>query len=398
MTTQQAKSVSSSGMPRVEYHRPKEMQPASTGLRPLRVLFVTARYFPFTGGTETHVFEVARRLANVGVDITILTTDPGRRLPPAEHLNDVQVRRVRAWPAKEDYYFAPAIYRIIVEGDWDIVHCHSYHTFVAPLAMLAAWRSNTPFVVTFHSGAHSSRLRKLILEVQRKMLRPLLARAERLICVSLYEAEFLRKRLHLPAERFVIIPSGSDLPLSAPPMQAITNSRLIVSVGRLEPYKGHHRVIAALPKVVEQYPDVRLRIVGSGPYKSALRRLAQDLGVADRVEIAPIPAADRHAMASILLEAALVTQLSDHESQGIAVLEALSLKRPVLVTDTAALHELAACGLVRAIPLKSTAEEVAVAMLDQLRDPLIPTNVDLPTWDACAAELFALYHTVLSCS
>jgi hypothetical protein len=33
---------------------------------PLRVLLVTARYFPFSGGIETHVYEVARRLARKG--------------------------------------------------------------------------------------------------------------------------------------------------------------------------------------------------------------------------------------------------------------------------------------------------------------------------------------------
>ena len=39
----------------------------------LRLLMVTPRYFPYVGGVETHVYEVARRLADVGVEVTVLT-------------------------------------------------------------------------------------------------------------------------------------------------------------------------------------------------------------------------------------------------------------------------------------------------------------------------------------
>src|SRR5690242_16353310 len=105
-----------------------------------RVLFVTPRYFPYIGGVENHVYQVASRLVRVGVDTTVLTTDHTGQLPAAERVQGIKVRRVRAWPAKEDYYFAPDIYRIITQERWDIVHVQSYHTFVAPIAMLAAWR------------------------------------------------------------------------------------------------------------------------------------------------------------------------------------------------------------------------------------------------------------------
>ena len=63
---------------------------------PLRLLFVTARYAPFMGGIETHTREVGRRLAASGLDVTVLTADPGGRLPDCETRDGVQIRRVRA--------------------------------------------------------------------------------------------------------------------------------------------------------------------------------------------------------------------------------------------------------------------------------------------------------------
>jgi glycosyltransferase involved in cell wall biosynthesis len=364
----------------------------------LRVLLVAARYFPYMGGVETHVYEVGRRLARVSVEVTILTTDVSGRLPAVEEVDGMQIRRVRAWPANKDYYFAPGIYRVITRGRWDLVHCQGYHNLVPPLAMLAAWRANIPFVLTFHSGGDVSRLRKALRGLQWTMLRPLLSRARKLIAVSEFEAGFFRERLRLPAERFVVIPNGAHLPHTFEPAVTAADQAddgpLIVSIGRLERYKGHQRVVAALPKLLELIPDARVRIVGVGPYETTLQKMARRLGVAERVEIQAVPPGDRGGMAALIARADLVTLLSEYESQGLAVMEALTLGRPVLVAGNSALQELADRGLARMIPLESTPEELATVVASQLRQPFVPQNVALPTWDACAASLLALYRAI----
>lgn len=364
---------------------------SSTG--PLRVLLVTARYLPHVGGTEIHTYEVARRLVEAGNHVTVLTTDLSGKLPQVDESEGVRIIRVKAWPANRDYYFAPKIYRSITQNKWDIVHLQGYHTFVAPIAMLAAWRSKTPYVVTFHSGGHSSQMRNALRGVQQSLLRPLLTRAERLIAVSRFEENFFREQLGLPANNFVVIRNGSYLPKVVEPLDTTNDQTLIVSVGRLERYKGHHRIIAALPKLLAERPDVRLRIVGSGPYETTLRRIAQELGVADHVQIGAISSSDRQGMASVLSGAKVVVLLSDYESQGMAVMEALALGRPVLVSDTSALQELAQDGLVESTPLDSSPEQVARAVLCLLDQPTASTSVDLPTWEACAADILALYRS-----
>lgn len=361
----------------------------------LSVLLVAARYFPYMGGVETHVYEVGWRLAQAGIQVTVLTTDVSGQLPTVEESRGVQILRVPAWPANKDFYLAPAIYRIIRQGQWDLVHCQGYHTLVAPLAMFASWSAKIPYVVSFHSGGDTSRFRKMFRGVHHFALRQLLAGAEKLIGPSKWEVEFFRERLHLPGSQFAVIPNGAHH-LSEPKdsTQKLSKGPLIVSVGRLEKYKGHQRVIAALPKVLEQVPDARLRIVGKGPYETTLQKMTRKLGIADCVEIKAVPPGDSDGMASIIGQADLVTLLSEHEAQGIAVLEALSLQRPVLVASTTALQEFADQGLACAVPLSSSPEEVAKAMIRQLREPLIPMNIELPTWDACAADLLALYQSV----
>lgn len=355
---------------------------------------VTPRYFPFTGGVESHVYEVARRLVQSGAQVTVLTADPGGRLAAHETQGQIHIWRVRAWPARRDYYFAPGLYQVIQQGDWDLIHIQSYHTLVPPLAMLAARRFKIPYVVTFHGGGHSSRFRNAARRWQRALLRPLLARARKLIAVARFEIEFYGHELGIPGDRFALIPNGSDLPQVTPRPSPGDDLR-IASIGRLERYKGHQRILAALPQILEQQPNVRLWIAGSGPYETELRRLAMQLRVTDYLQIRAIPAPDRAAMAAELSKAALVTLLSEYETHPIAAMEALALGVPVLVADTPGLRELAEQGLARSIPLASSATQVAEAVLENLRHPPLRKAVRLPTWDDCAASLLALYQSVL---
>ncbi len=150
--------------------------------------------------------------------------------------------------------------------------------------MAAAAGARIPYVVTFHGGGHSSRVRNAIRRPQLRLLQPLLARATALVSIANFEIEHYGAMLGLPRSRFVTIPTGADLPApsaDAPPV----SGRLIVSSGRLERYKGHERVLRVLPQVLGKVPDARLWIAGAGPLEGELRRLAGELGVADRVEI-----------------------------------------------------------------------------------------------------------------
>ena len=365
--------------------------------RGLRLLMVSAHYFPEMGGIETHIYEVGRRLIQKGVDVTVLTTMPQHALAqlPRETENEgMRIIRVNAWSHTSDLCIAPEVYSVIKKGTWDLVHCQGIHTMIAPLAMFAAKRAHIPFVLTFHTGGHSSSLRNKVRSTQWQVLRPLLANAEYLIGVSHFEADYFRNVLHLPARRFTVIPNGTALPAVQLLPEEKADSTLIVSLGRLERYKGHQHMITALPKIREQRPDTRLLILGAGSYESSLRKLAQKVGVAEQVEIRAIPASDRQAMSRTLLQASLVALLSDYEAHPIAVMEALSLQRPVLGTHTAGQRELAEQGLIRTIPLHSPPEVIAAAALEQIERPLIPRPFVLPTWDECAEKLLAVYESI----
>lgn len=354
---------------------------------------VTPRYFPSVGGVETHVAQVATRVAAAGHDVTVLTTDTGRP-PTFEERDGVALRRLPAWPERRDWNISPGIYSEVRRGLWDVVHVQSYHTAVAPLAMLAAARSRIPYVVTFHGGGHSSRLRHRLRGVQLATLRPLLARAAALVAVAPFEVDLYGSRLHLPRDRFVLIPNGADLPAAGATRRGTGNGALIASVGRLERYKGHQHVLLALPHVLRRRPDARLWIGGSGPYEPVLRELAAELGVADRVDFHAVPSENRQRFADELAGTDVVVLASEFETHPVAAIEAAALGRPVVVADNSGLHDLVEQGVARAVSDERDPAELAVAILDELRQPSVPKAAELPTWDDCAARLCDLYERV----
>jgi glycosyltransferase involved in cell wall biosynthesis len=375
----------------------QEDEPTAAGAaseRLLRVLMVTPRYPPDLGGVERHVWEVARRIAAMGCDVSVLCTDrTGTRLG-SEDSGGVHLRRVRAWGARRDHYFAPGLWRAMARDRWDVVHVQSYHTFVAPIAMARAIRLRVPFVLTFHGGGHSSRARHGLRRLQRKLLGPLIRRAARLIAIARFEITEYGAELHIPPEKFRLIPNGVDPPVRNLEVARDDNRTIVASIGRLERYKGHDRVIAAMPDVLAARPDATLWIVGTGRDEKRLRDNARRLGIGAHVEFRSVPSDDPDAMAELLQRTHIVVNMSDFETHPLSALEAAAARRPLVVANTSGLRELAEQGLARAVAPRTSPKDLADAILAELEHPRPRDSVKLMSWDECAAQVLDLYREV----
>jgi glucosyl-dolichyl phosphate glucuronosyltransferase len=366
--------------------------PTSSVPGALRVLMVTPRSPLAQGGVERHVMEVSRRMAAAGVDVRVLCAEPEVERVVTENFAGVEIRTVRAYPRNRDYYLAPRIWREMGAGEWDVIHVQSYHTLVAPLAMLRALTLGIPYVVTFHGGGHTSSLRNRMRRAQMRLLRPLLARAARLVAVARFEIERYGRELRVPAERFELIPNGTDPSFSDAAVRGPADPYTLATIGRLERYKGHHRVLAAFPHVLEREPQARLLIVGKGPYEAELRKQAAALGVESRVEFTSVPPERPGAMADLLGRVSLVVLLSDFETHPLVAIEAAAARRRLLVADSSGLAELAEDGFARSIPAEEPATAVATAIVEELGRPAPLEAPRLTTWEECASALLGLYR------
>lgn len=360
---------------------------------PFKVLMVAHKYLPDVGGIEKHVNEVARRInADPRFEVTILTTDVSGTRPRDEYLDGIRTLRVGAYPRTKDYYFAPEVARIVADGDWDLVHQQGIHTIVPPTTMFAAAQAKIPYVVTFHTGGHSLGHRNALRGAQWRLMAPLLRRADALIGVSHFEADLVAGQAGITPSRVEVIRNGGGL--TALPQRPETEPGLIISSGRLVPYKGHQRVIEALPDVLRSEPRARLLILGAGDQSSnepELRELAAKLGVADKVTITSLPPDDRAAMAEALCKADVFVSLSEYEAHPVAVMEALSLGCTVVGLEVAGVGELVQEGWVRGIPESASPADVAHGLLSAMSTGPTADPEELPTWDTSAEALRNVY-------
>lgn len=364
-------------------------------MSPLRVAMVSSRYSPYIGGVETHVSEVARRIASAGVDLSVLTTDLTGELPPLEQEGPLTVRRYPAWPSWADLYISPSLVREVNKGGYDLVHMQGVNNLLPPSALAAAQRSGVPTVVTFHTGGHSSRLRTMVRGMQWQALRPLLRRASGLVAVCKFEVEAFARRLGLDPGRIRLIRNGAEpLPVGTVSPK-VSGSPLVCSVARLERYKGHQRLIAAMPALLALAPNAHLVIIGRGSFEHELRNLVARLRVGETVTFASFDASEREVLGALLRSSDVVALMSDYEANPVAVMEALALGRKVVVADTSGLSELASEGLATSVPRNASPEKLAqlLARVAARPDPVAP---DLPTWDDCADQILRLYREILA--
>jgi glycosyltransferase involved in cell wall biosynthesis len=165
-----------------------------------------------------------------------------------------------------------------------------------------------------------------------RFLRAGILKYDRIICAGKWFADEL-KQFPKIADRVVYVPNGVNLDLfksdGAEPNDSV--SLRLLSVGRLVETKGHRYLIEAMAKIKNEFPQMKLDIVGDGQLKQQLRELAERLGVGDRVEFLPLVAHDK--MPEIYRRYDFFVMPSVFEGLPISLIEAMATGLPIIATD-----------------------------------------------------------------
>lgn len=192
------------------------------------------------------------------------------------------------------------------------------------LVQLHMSRLNNPYWLrTSHANRVRSWLGKLVLR-----------HADAVRVVSQGAADWLRHALGVSQERIFLVPVGTELVAEASVLPAAETGRGdVLFVGRLASEKGVSSLLQAFRRVQHT-----LLIVGDGPQRHYLEKLAATLGLQDRVRFAGIVPHEQ--LASFYGSAGVVVVPSLHESYGRVIVEAMAFGRAVVATDTDGAREL----------------------------------------------------------
>jgi len=236
----------------------------------------------------------------------------------------------------------------------------------------------------------------------RRWLRWMLRRADAAIAV----AEALRREVAALAPatlRCVTLRNGVDLAKFRPLERAAARARLgwpaerpiVLSVGHLIERKGHHHLIAALPKLPA---GTLLKIVGDGEWRERLLRHAQETGVADRVELCGRMAHDALHVAYSAADA--LALLSSREGWPNVLLESLACGTPVVATRVFGTPEVVRDDAVGRLVDVPTPDAVAAALGELLAHPRDRTRVrayaEGHSWQATVAGMEELFGSIVA--
>ena len=164
---------------------------------------------------------------------------------------------------------------------------------------------------------------------------------DRHVCVSESVREFSISQGGLPAEKLAVIPNAVDMqrfrgiePAQRQTLGVAAGARVITSIGRLDRQKGIEWLLEALREVLPRVPKAELLLVGDGPERESLQRLAR--------KICPLPVrflGFRADVPQILAASDLVVLPSRWEGMPNVVLEAMASGRAVVATDVEGVRE-----------------------------------------------------------
>ena len=311
----------------------------------MRIGLFTDTYFPQVSGVATSIRTLKTELEKLGHTVFIFTTTD----KDVNRYEDWQIIRIPSVP-----FFAFKDRRIAYRGfstaleiarqyQLDIIHTQTEFS----LGLLGVWIAKElriPVVHTYHTQyedyvRYIAKGMVLRPSMVKYIVRGFMSDLDGVICPSEIVYDLLMKYKVRVEKR--VIPTGIELAKFERPeitseniadlrgKLGISNQEtMLLSLSRVSYEKNIQAVLAALPAVLEENPDVKLVVAGDGPYLSDLKAQAKRLNITDAViftgMIAPSETALYYKAADFFISA------STSETQGLTYLESLASGTPII--------------------------------------------------------------------
>lgn len=349
----------------------------------MRIVQLNPFHYPYMGGIEYRLHEVAKGLS-AKHEMIVLTS----QLPGTSKEEERDGYRIIRLPSKfygnynPPYVVTPGVLEALERLEPDVV---DYHYRWAPSYTKAIRRYKGKWIFTFHNtyGEGEGLGRAVSLVNDRLFCRHI--RDRRVICITKFIRSDLLRRGFRP-ELLDVVPHGIDLQGGEG-----AEGDYLLYLGRLVGTKGLPYLVKAMDKV-----EGRLIIVGDGPERERLERLARSSGVSEKIEFTGRVSTERKA--ELLSNCKAFVMPSLFESYGIAVTEAMVWGKPVVASNVGGLPEVVGKGGMLVPPRDSNA--LASALSTMLRDDALRRSYAEAarqhmrrfSWPTVISDLEAIYR------
>lgn len=381
----------------------------------MRVAYVSAHGCPLAapgagsaGGMSVFLRSMAQALAQAGVQVDVYAASHGP-CPASSGSGPLRLTHVSTEGAPG---FADDLLAAVREAGTDYALVHSHYWTSAGPGLRLAEEIGAPHVFTGHTiavikeragGAPEPDARKSAEDAA-------VRRSHAVVTFTEEESASLSELFGLAPERAFAVPMGVAPGLFRPHARLEARAtlgigrgeRVLLSVGRIEPFKGTDVLVRAVALLRE---PVRMLVVGGRkdePGVAWLRDAARANGVSDLLDWRPaVPQSD---LPAYYAAADVCAVPSLHEMFGLVALEAMACGTPVVASDAGGLRELVRHSETGLLCKPGDAAALAEALGVLLGDASLAERMGVKgalraerfTWDASAARLAAVYEQVAS--
>ena len=362
----------------------------------MRIGLVCPYSFDVPGGVQLHIRDLAEYLISRGHEVSVLAPAEEDTELPAYVVSAGRAVPVRYNGSVARLAFGPIVANRVQawldEHDFEVLHLHEP---AAPsLSLLALWAAKVPVVATFHS----SQTRSVALRAAQPMLRPGLDKISARIAVS--DSAHRTMAAHVGGST-VVVPNGVYVNRFAAGDDGFDPSaHRVVFLGRFdEPRKGLPVLLAALPLVRAQIPDLEVLVAGPGDVREVQDSLSDQL--ADCVRFLGL-ISEQEKVELLAGANAYVAPNTGGESFGIILVEAMSAGAPVIASALDAFTAvLGDQGAGRVFPVGDH-RALAAELVSVLEDPVEQARLRLAAreraktfdWSRVGARIEAVYDSV----
>lgn len=306
-----------------------------------RVALLPSAYLPTLGGVQELTRNLALALKSAGDQVEVWTQQADGLGPGDELLDGLVVRRFPFPLPRSDVSALPGLVGGSLQSLWalrqavrhfspDVLHVQCFGpngVYATALSLL----TGVPLVISLQGETMMDDHDAFgVSTTLRTALRGGLRRAAAVTGCSQHTLDDAVTRFGLPPGRGEVVFNGVDLDLAPAPAAPAHPGRYVAALGRVVPNKGFDLLVRAFALVADRHPGVTLRIGGSGPAESDLRRLVGELGLHGRVDL--LGRLSREEVAAVMAGADVFVMPSRLEPFGIVILEAWRAGAPVIAT------------------------------------------------------------------
>lgn len=318
---------------------------------------------PSLAGAPRHLLGILENLDLDKFEIHVICP-PGHLAGEIRNLRrqiDLEVIPMRS---RLDFEAISKIRHAIKQIKPDLIHVHG--TRAGSLGRLAAIGFNLPVIYTEHLWTKQYALSNKLLNFIHYFANWFLDIFTNLnIAVSGAVKEFLTSSGISHDKKIKVIYNGIEPTKTEAKVMDHGEEILIGTVGTLNVTKGVQFLIRALPQVLAEFPQVKLEIVGEGPYRKKLEQLVARYKLSKQIKFKGFIADVEQEMAKW----DVYVQPSLSESFGLAIIQAMSVGLPVVASRAGGIPEVVTDGQSGILVEPAKFKDIVLALLILCRDP-----------------------------